>query len=208
MASKSPPSQLVRDSFSNRVGNIAAKFAVIGVLFAGLTYLELQVVSNRPHVDNMKDHFFELFAPLLEWFWIEEHLIVSGAIAEGSLAWWLNPSTLILLYDTLFLMGVGIVVMFILLSSYGTRVGSAITLSHSLRAVCLCLVEFPTPAMAIWRKPGFPSEGANDYFFSGHMSIPMIAAMEMSRRGYHSLALFVHLANAGQFLCMVGGFLL
>jgi len=100
-------------------------------------------------------------------------------------------------------MGVGIVVMFILLSSYGTRVGSAITLSHSLRAVCLCLVEFPTPAMAIWRKPGFPSEGANDYFFSGHMSIPMIAAMEMSRRGYHSLALFVHLANAGQFLCMV-----
>lgn len=186
-----------------RIANSIAKFAIIGSVFSILTFIELEIASKRPSVEKMVDHLFLYFEDLLTWFHEQEKDIASGVIAEGSLEWWLNPATLVLTFDTVFLGFVTTIAVFIVLSSKSTRVGSAMILNHSLRAVCLVLVEFPTPENMLWRKPGFPSEGANDYFYSGHMSIPIVCAMELSKRGYTKLVYTIHFLNFLQFLAMV-----
>ena len=55
-----------------------------------------------------------------------------------------------------------------------------------LRQVMQALVSLPAPPNAIWHYPGFPSllvtySVANDYFFSGHTAIAVLAATEMAR---------------------------
>jgi membrane-associated phospholipid phosphatase len=64
--------------------------------------------------------------------------------------------------------------------------GLAIVLG--LRQVMQALVVLPAPPNAIWHYPGFPSllvtyGVANDYFFSGHTAIAVLAAAEMARAG-------------------------
>lgn len=55
-----------------------------------------------------------------------------------------------------------------------------------LRQIMQLLVALPTPLNAIWRYPGFPSllvtyNVSNDYFFSGHTAIAVLAATEIAR---------------------------
>jgi hypothetical protein len=55
-----------------------------------------------------------------------------------------------------------------------------------LRQIMQALVALPAPPDAIWRNPGFPSllvtyGVANDYFFSGHTAIAVLAAAEVAR---------------------------
>jgi len=55
-----------------------------------------------------------------------------------------------------------------------------------LRQIMQALVGLPAPPDAIWRNPGFPSllvtyGVANDYFFSGHTAIAVLAAAELAR---------------------------
>jgi hypothetical protein len=55
-----------------------------------------------------------------------------------------------------------------------------------LRQITQALVALPTPPNAIWHYPGFPSllvtySVANDYFFSGHTAIAVLAVTEMAR---------------------------
>jgi hypothetical protein len=57
-----------------------------------------------------------------------------------------------------------------------------------LRQIMQALVALPAPPNAIWHYPGFPSllvtyGVANDYFFSGHTAIAVLAATEMARQG-------------------------
>ncbi len=57
-----------------------------------------------------------------------------------------------------------------------------------LRQIMQVLVALPAPPNAIWHYPGFPSllvtyGVANDYFFSGHTAIAVLAATEMARVG-------------------------
>jgi hypothetical protein len=57
-----------------------------------------------------------------------------------------------------------------------------------LRQMTQALVALPAPPNAIWHYPGFPSllvtyGVANDYFFSGHTAIAVLAATEMARVG-------------------------
>ncbi|MBZ5679155.1 MAG: sphingomyelin synthase family protein [Acidobacteriia bacterium] len=57
-----------------------------------------------------------------------------------------------------------------------------------LRQIMQALVAFPTPPDAIWHYPGFPSllvtyGVANDYFFSGHTAIAVLAVAEIARVG-------------------------
>jgi PAP2 superfamily C-terminal len=58
----------------------------------------------------------------------------------------------------------------------------------ALRQVMQALVALPAPPNAIWHYPGFPSllvtyGVANDYFFSGHTAIAVLAALELARIG-------------------------
>ena len=55
-----------------------------------------------------------------------------------------------------------------------------------LRQISQALVALPAPPNAIWHYPGFPSllvtyGVANDYFFSGHTAIAVLALAELAR---------------------------
>jgi hypothetical protein len=57
-----------------------------------------------------------------------------------------------------------------------------------LRQTMQSLVALPAPPNAIWHYPGFPSllvtySVSNDYFFSGHTAIAVLAATEIGRMG-------------------------
>lgn len=57
-----------------------------------------------------------------------------------------------------------------------------------LRQTMQSLVALPAPPHAIWHYPGFPSllvtySVSNDYFFSGHTAIAVLAATEIARLG-------------------------
>jgi PAP2 superfamily C-terminal len=61
-----------------------------------------------------------------------------------------------------------------------------------LRQLSQALVALPTPPHAIWHYPGFPSllvtySVANDYFFSGHTAIAVLALTELARWNKHWL---------------------
>jgi hypothetical protein len=57
-----------------------------------------------------------------------------------------------------------------------------------LRQITQALVSLPAPPDAIWHYPGFPSllvtyGVSNDFFFSGHTAIAVLAATEIARAG-------------------------
>jgi len=57
-----------------------------------------------------------------------------------------------------------------------------------LRQIMQWLVALPAPPNAIWHYPGFPSllvtySVSNDYFFSGHTAIVVLAVTEIARIG-------------------------
>jgi len=57
-----------------------------------------------------------------------------------------------------------------------------------LRQITQALVALPTPPSAIWHYPGFPSllvtyGVGNDYFFSAHTAICVVAITEIARAG-------------------------
>ena len=62
----------------------------------------------------------------------------------------------------------------------------ALVIVLGLRQITQVLVALPTPPNAIWHYPGFPSllvtySVANDYFFSGHTAIAVLAITESAR---------------------------
>jgi hypothetical protein len=64
----------------------------------------------------------------------------------------------------------------------------ALVIVLGLRQIMQALVSLPAPPNAIWHYPGFPSllvtyGVANDYFFSGHTAIAVLAATELARQG-------------------------
>jgi hypothetical protein len=61
-----------------------------------------------------------------------------------------------------------------------------------LRQIIQSLVALPAPPSSIWRYPGFPSllvtySVSNDYFFSGHTAIALLAVTEIARLRKHWL---------------------
>ena len=62
----------------------------------------------------------------------------------------------------------------------------ALVIVLGLRQTMQALVALPTPPESIWHYPGFPSllvtyNVGNDYFFSGHTAIAVLAAVELAR---------------------------
>jgi hypothetical protein len=60
---------------------------------------------------------------------------------------------------------------------------AALIVLFAMRQVCQGVCALPTPPGMIWRFPGVPSilvtyDVANDFFFSGHTSIAVLAAVE------------------------------
>jgi hypothetical protein len=63
---------------------------------------------------------------------------------------------------------------------------AALILLFLMRQMCQGFSALPVPPGMIWRHPGFPSllvtyEVANDFFFSGHTALAVLAAIEASQ---------------------------
>ena len=61
----------------------------------------------------------------------------------------------------------------------------ALLILFGLRQVCQLIGTLPTPPDMIWRYPGFPSllvtyGTSNDFFFSGHTAIAVLATLELA----------------------------
>jgi hypothetical protein len=88
------------------------------------------------------------------------------------------------------LLGVFLLTRWIFGASMRPFLGLVIVLG--LRQIMQWLVALPAPPNAIWHYPGFPSllvtyGVSNDYFFSGHTAIAVLAATEIARIGRRSL---------------------
>jgi len=64
----------------------------------------------------------------------------------------------------------------------------ALLMLFALRQLCQGLCSLPFPKGSIWHYPGFPSllvtyGTSNDFFFSGHTSIAVLGALELSHAG-------------------------
>lgn len=139
-------------------------------------------------------------AALVVWFWTQS--LIGGRVSAGNgigdrllnLTAPLNsylfshPSAanglLIASSGIIDLLGLFLLARWILGGSTRPFIGLIIVLG--LRQIAQALVSLPIPAGAIWHYPGFPSllvtyAVANDYFFSGHTAIAVLALTEFAR---------------------------
>ena len=83
------------------------------------------------------------------------------------------------------------------------RPGIGLLVLFVFRQIAQLMTALPTPPGMIWRHPGFPSllvtyDVANDFFFSGHTAIAVLAAIEASRVAPWWIALLVACVAAGE----------
>lgn len=81
----------------------------------------------------------------------------------------------------------------------------ALSILVLLRQVSQELIVLPHPPGFIWRHPGVPALSvsyvpANDFFFSGHTAVPLLAALELGKQGRPLLSAFCAVTS----LVMVG----
>jgi predicted secreted protein len=139
---------------------------------------------------------------LFIWFWTQTLIGIRGqpgpGIVDGihtataSLNFYLHAhptaanALLIVSSAIIDLLAIFLIAKWIFASSVRPFLGLVIVLG--LRQIMQALVALPAPPNAIWHYPGFPSllvtyGVANDYFFSGHTAIAVLAATEMARAG-------------------------
>jgi hypothetical protein len=212
-SSRSPaPAKQTKGAFGllkgKSVADVAVKGMLLGFFFFGLTYIELVVCSTRANVPDMVDHPFNWALPMNEWLRGQEAAapgaeLLLHKIDRTGYGGRSQVVTILLAMDTALLGAVGTLAIYFVLSARDLTVISAMLLNHSLRACCFLLVELPKPKHIIWRTPGFPADGENDYFFSGHVGLPLIAGMELWELGYRSASLAMHFLNLLQIMFMV-----
>jgi hypothetical protein len=143
---------------------------------------------------------------LLVWFWTQSLIGARGVPANAigdrlqtvtaplNLYLQSHPSAanvlLIASSGIIDLLGVFLLAKWIFGASVRPFLGLVIVLG--LRQLSQALVALPTPPNAIWHYPGFPSllvtySVANDYFFSGHTAIAVLALTELARLNRHWL---------------------
>lgn len=88
------------------------------------------------------------------------------------------------------LLGIFVLARWIFGASFRPFLGLVIVLG--LRQIIQLLVALPAPPNSIWHYPGFPSllvtyTVSNDYFFSGHTAIAVLAVTEIARLRKHWL---------------------
>jgi hypothetical protein len=139
---------------------------------------------------------------LLVWFWSQRLIGARGtsdlaigdrihtATASANLYLHAHPAAanvlLIVSSAIVDVLGIFLLARWIFGASLRPFLGLVIVLG--LRQIVQSLVTLPAPPNAIWHYPGFPSllvtyTVSNDYFFSGHTAIAVLAATELARTG-------------------------
>ena len=139
---------------------------------------------------------------LIIWFWSQRLIGARGApaIAIGDRLYALtaplnlylhahaSAANLLLIVSSgiIDLLGIFLLARWIFGASFRPFLGLVIVLG--LRQIVQWLVALPAPPDSIWHYPGFPSllvtySVSNDYFFSGHTAIAVLAITEVARLG-------------------------
>lgn len=84
----------------------------------------------------------------------------------------------------------------------------AILIVFGLRQICQGLCTLPPPPGIIWRRPGFPAllvtyDVGNDFFFSGHTALAVLAAAEAAYLGPPWLAVVAAGVAVGEMLIVL-----
>lgn len=159
-------------------------------------------IPQRSGAKNLILRLIGTAAALAVWFWTQS-LIASRSLPASGIGDWTHNITAsanqyLLMHpgtaNALLVISSAIIdlIAIFLLSRWilkgDSRPFLSLVLVLALRQVMQFCVALPVPANQIWHYPGFPSllvtyDVANDYFFSGHTAIAVLAAVELSRLG-------------------------
>lgn len=147
-----------------------------------------KIISRKaPKADGVGDQFHLLTAPLNAW------LRANPGAANATLI----VSSLGIDCCGLYLLGHAIF-------GASLRPFVAVLILFGLRQACQLVNTLPAPPGMIWRHPGVPSmlvtyEVGNDFYFSGHTAIAVLAAFELAHTAppwLATLGIFVAVAEA------------
>lgn len=145
-------------------------------------------------------------AALIVWFWtqglIGKRALPDAAIGDRLLAFTapanfylhVHPraANLLLIVSSAIIDALAIFILWRWIIQGLIRPFLALVIVLGLRQIMQALVALPAPPNAIWHYPGFPSllvtySVSNDYFFSGHTAIAVLAGTELARIGKRRL---------------------
>jgi hypothetical protein len=142
-------------------------FVAVALVLWFWTQKKISEKAPPPAAGGIGDRLHTLSAPLHHW------LTVNPRAADATL---IATSALIDVFG-IYLLGSAI---------FGRTLQPfiAMVVVFVLRQVCQSTVTLPPPAGIIWRHPGFPSllvtyGVSNDFFFSGHTAISVLAALQL-----------------------------
>lgn len=147
-------------------------------------------------------------AGLCAWFWTQSLISKRGfpaGVIGDNLHALTAPLNFYLLHHTtltnaLLIVSSGFIDLFAIFLIVSSIIGPTIRpflglfLLFALRQTCQALIALPQPENMIWHYPGFPSllvtyGVSNDFFFSGHTSVAVYGAFEISQLGRRWLTL-------------------
>ena len=168
--------EVTRQAFSARIGSsFFIRVALTAVALIIWFWSQKLIGSRGAPIIAIGDRLQDLTAPVN--LYLHAHasaanllLIVSSAIID--------------------LLGIFLLARWIFGASLRPFLGLVIVLG--LRQIIQSVVALPTPPNSIWHYPGFPSllvtySVSNDYFFSGHTAIAVLAVTEIARLRKHWL---------------------
>jgi hypothetical protein len=150
---------------------------VLIALAIGAWFLTQALIARRtPPQAGIDDGMHRLLAP-----W-HDYLLVHTACANA-----------LMIVSSAFLNGLAIFVLVRAVLGPSIRPFVGLFLLFALRQLCQGLCSLPEPHEMIWHDPGFPGllvtyGVATDLFFSGHTSVAVYGAVELSRLGRKWLA--------------------
>ena len=164
--------EAVRQAPSGRIGgSFFTRVAVTAIALITWFWSQKLIGARGAPAMAIGDRLHDLTAPL--------NLYLHAHAAAASLL-------LIVSSGIIDVLGIFLLARWIFGASFRPFLGLVIVLG--LRQVVQLLVALPAPPDSIWHYPGFPSllvtyDVNNDYFFSGHTVIAVLAITEVARLG-------------------------
>jgi hypothetical protein len=160
----------------NHPVDIFVRIALIAIALVLWFWTQKLISQKSPTGDGVGDRLHDLTAPLHAW------LTASP-----------RATNLTLIVSSGFIDLFGLYILGATIFGPTIRPFVALLMLFGLRQLCQGLCSLPVPKGSIWHYPGLPSlfvtyGTSNDFFFSGHTSIAVLGALELSHTGSPWLA--------------------
>ena len=151
----------------NSLAPLALRIGFVAVAIALWFWTQRLIASKAPTGNGVSDRLHDWSAPLHRWLTVNPRAADALLIVTSAL---IDVCGLFLFASAIF--------------GPTLRPFVAILILFALRQCCQAVCTLPTPPGSIWRHPGFPSllvtyGTSNDFFFSGHTAISVLAALQL-----------------------------